>query len=461
MPSPTVASLPAAVKTSTEKLHLECKTDTWNDSDSSAETAVSDKANRLTIRPISEEDLPVKSTRKISDRSSRTMANAKEALYDSSLAFDYNPAVVAYVSSGKIQSTRTLRRRNMSSSSTIFKNSLLAPITIIVTTPEEQIPSPPPTSDSSYPQNPFNQIRAHRQSTSLPGSQRTSLSSPNSQFLIPNHNFLMPPTEQQISASKLRKAKEFREIRKFLITFMNIKGDQFPKKLRIKMMEMYCITEADLSPETVAKFNDSEIRDEGVALEQLGISEESTDADDLRMLRMMFTSQIPVVTPTREQAAVNTIPLPRARKQSLGARRAESRNEDGSFDWLSPLITTTPMMAPPLDSPPPRPEHKLSHSSSMPNMKPIQENDTPVPSIPASYSNALAQSKRGRNSTLSEGTTTSPVPIETKLKVLDQQTRVKRGNIVSAAFGSIREAISASKASKAAEKRRLLKDAIL
>ncbi|KUJ17937.1 uncharacterized protein LY89DRAFT_33698 [Mollisia scopiformis] len=298
-PSPTAAS-PPSIQT-TEKPHGNSTTDIWTDPKPLPSTEISGSAIRPTIRSISEENLPVRTSSKRSSKPPGAMATSKEPLHDVSLAFDYNPAVVAYVSSGRVNIPRTLRRRNMSSTSTIFKNSPLAPITIIVTTPEEQIPSPPPTAALvAEPHNPFNAIRAHRQSVSLPSSRRTSLSS-SPHLLIPDSNRLMPPTEQQINSNKLRKAREFREIRKFLINFMNAKGDKFPKKLRVRMMEMYCITEADLSPETVAKFDAD--RDEGVVLEQLGISEqEGTDLDDLRILQMAFMSQIPVVTPTREQA---------------------------------------------------------------------------------------------------------------------------------------------------------------
>ncbi|KAE8449855.1 hypothetical protein EG329_007332 [Mollisiaceae sp. DMI_Dod_QoI] len=463
--SPKVASLSTTVKAAAQKSHREPKVDIWNDSDSASEKINSEPVKRTTIILLSKENLPVRTGSKSSGKSSGTMANSKEPLHDASLAFEYNPAVVAYVSSGHVQNPRTLRRRNMSSTSTIFKNSPLAPITIIVTTPEEYIPSPPTTAETSQPQNPFNQIRAHRQSASLPSSRRSSLSSSSPNLLIPDTNRLKPPTEQQINASKLRKAHEFREIRKFLLNFMNAKGDQFPKKLRCRMMEMYCITEADLSPETVAKFN-AEIRDEGVALEQLGISEmESTDADDLRILQMAFTSQISVVTPKKEQVVVDSIRPPRARKQSLIGRRAESRKEksedEGTLTWLGPLITTTPLAAPPLDSPPPKPfteKHKLIHAASLPNLHRPQDRDVPpVPSIPAAYNNAFASVKRGRNNTLS----TASAPTEAKLRIMDQQTRIRRGNIISGAFGSIRDAIASSKANKAAEKRKLMRDAIL
>lgn len=444
--------------------------DIWNDLDQTPKTRLPGPEKRPTIRSVSTENLPLRSSTKTSSRLAGNMVSAKEPLHDTSLALDYNPAVVSYVSNGRVQNPRSLRRRNMSSASTIFKNSPLAPITIIVTTPEEESPSSPPTpATASQPRNSFNQIRAHRESSSLP-SRRANWSSPN--LTVPDSNMLKPPTEQQINTSKLRKAHEFREIRRFLIQFMNAKGDQFPKKLRWRMMDMYCITDSDLSPEIVAKFI-GEVKDEGVSLEQLGISEmDSTDADDLKILETAFRSRIPVVTPRREQALVDSIPPPRPRKQSL-TRRAETRkeNKEGDDDlltWLAPLITTSLHSAPPLDNPPPQPftsDHKLIRASSVPNLQRPQPTDTPpVPSIPAAYEYSVNPVNRARNCTLSGGTpgnTVTPADTGKQLRIIDQQTRLKRRNIIFGAFDSIKKAISSSKAVKAAaaEKKSLLKEA--
>jgi hypothetical protein len=137
----------------------------------------------------------------------------------------------------------------------------------------------------------------------------------------------MPPTEHQIDTRRLRKAQEFREIRKFLIHFMNAKGDQFPKKLRSRMMDAYAITDSDLSPAVVARFNDlgNEVRDEGVALEQLGMNEldkETTDAEDLQILSMAFQSRIPMVTPTRRDSRVDNTLSYMTKAQSEQPHRA-------------------------------------------------------------------------------------------------------------------------------------------
>jgi hypothetical protein len=443
------------IENSTQSTNL----DIWNDAESATSTMIPVLGTPATIRSISTENMPIRTSSNNPGKAHGAMADIKEPPRDASLDFDYNPAIVDYVSSGRVQNPRSLRRRNMSSTSTIFKNSPLTPITIIVTTPEEQNLSPPPTQ----PQNPFNAIRAHRQSSSLPSSRLTSSSTPN---LIPDSSRLKPPTEQQINASKLSKAHEFREIRKFLISFINAKGDQFPKKLRYRMMEMYCITSSDLAPETVAKFTD-EIRDEGVALEQLGISEpEATDLDDLRILQMAFMSQIPLVTPSKERKLEDPKPISRTRKQSLIGRRAEARKDDAPISWLA-LTTNSSLAAPPLDSPPPRPfvgEHKLLRASSVPNLREIQEireDVPPIPSMPSAYT-TNSPVKRSRNNTLSASSNkTEMLPVEGKPTLVEKEVRSKRGNVIMGAFGAVRDAIAASKEARARERRRLLKDAIL
>jgi hypothetical protein len=374
---------------------------------------------------------------------------ARESLYDASIMLDYNPAVVAYVSDGKISNPRSLRRRNKSSASSIFNNSPLAPVTIVVTSPEEE-----PLESQQY--NPFHQIRAHRNGTTIspPHSHQQTTFPPSLNVTIPDTNRLKPPTEQQINAAKLLKAQEFHEVRKFLISFMNAKGDQFPTKLRIRMMDAYAITEMDLEPKIVAKFN-SEINDEGVVLDSIGSDNETTDAENLEILGMAFRSQIPVITPTREEAAAGNIspgrsnpvttpisPKFRKRNGSLGvgvgrgirpkhpleiAMAKEVEDEaNAPLTWLGPLITTASpsLISPPLPSPPPRPEHKLTKSSSVPNLTRLRskapEGIPPVPRIPSVYSSTpplilsatsytpstREESKivrRERNSTVSEG----------------------------------------------------------
>ncbi|PMD44866.1 hypothetical protein L207DRAFT_524311 [Hyaloscypha variabilis F] len=425
-------------------------------------------------------------------RRSTTAIRPTEKEEEASMGDDYNPAVVQYVSDGYFQDSRSLKRRN-ENTSTIFQNSLLAPITIIVTTPEENEPPPSPIPG---PRNSFNSIRASRISspnastTSLPATRFSrqfstdSLPLPQPERLDPNR--LMPPAEYQLDTRRLRKAQEFREIRKFLIHFMNAKGDQFPKKLRSRMMELYAITDADLAPEVLARFNDpgnGDIKDEGVALEQLGMNElekETTDAEDLRILSMAFQSQIPVMTPSRKPASLGGIPpyLPknpvRVRGTSINKppsppsksprppppsriatapatrappqtkqqkrvsmvppqkerRENEKEKEDDPLTWLGPLISTSPSASTdwplPLDS---STSSRLQKAQSQPNMFRNSYSPNDAPPLP------ISGRGRGRGDSLAgrgEGR-----GVDKALHV----ARVKRQGIIAGAFGAVKEAM--------------------
>jgi hypothetical protein len=290
-------------------------------------------------------------------------------------------------------------------------------------------------------------------------------------LFTPNTSLLMPPTERQIDQHRLRKAKEFREIRKFLINFINTKGDQFPKKLRSRIMDLYSINEGDLDPDTVARF-DLEIQDEGVALEQFGIYDikNSSDADDLKILAMAFQSQIPFVTPTREQAQLNAVPPFKNgsmnRRSTLSTRsetRLETRHEEDEIPppWLGPSIDvpeSEPSTPAENSCPAIPPAHRLTKSTSEPNMqrgpKPTSKAPPPVPPLPTSCDNSVA---RVRSNTLTAG----KQDVGKQLLIVEHQTRLKKQNIISGAFGAVREAFggSTSRAAKAAQKKKILREA--
>jgi hypothetical protein len=454
----------------------------------------------------------------------RSIMRPKENEEKNSFGEEYNPAVVQYVSDGYFQDPRSLKRRD-ESTSTVFQNSPLAPVTIIVTTPEEdEIHSPSPEPE---PRNSFNSIHASRtgnpnaSTTSLPTTRLSqcfstdSLPLPHPKRLDPNR--LMPPTEHQIDTRRLRKAQEFREIRKFLVHFMNAKGDQFPKKLRSRMMEAYAITDSDLSPEVVARFynqGNGDIKDEGVALEQLGINEldkDTTDAEDLRILSMAFQSQIPVVTPSRETALVDTIspsasintirpwgtsvskpapPLPSSNKATVRttparsskpspprrmetappppkaekrmsaapprAEKREKKTEDEPLNWLGPLISTSSdsnWSLPLVDDSDYR--SRLQKTQSQPNMSRRPTGDSPPP-MPALPNSALAAKGRGRGRGESL-TGRGEMGVDGMEKAI-HVARVRRSGIISGAFGAVREAMGGKKVGVGGEKIRLMRE---
>lgn len=448
----------------------------------------------VTIRPISSDtqSLPVRRSSKPLKR----ISIPRDALHDSSLAYDYNPAIVAYVSSGRTHQPKTLKRRQKSSTSTIFLNSPLAPVTIIVTTPEEESGS---ETDSPV-GNTFNDIRARRNgsftTTTTPPTPppRHGPSMSTDSLFIPDTSLLMPPTERQIDHRRLRKAREFREVRKFLITFLNTKGDQFPKKLRLRMMDLYSVNESDLDPAVVKRFAiiDAEAgnRDEGVALEQQ--FEEGSDADDLRILEKAFRSQIKDVTPVGVDLTPMAMPGAAAapsrsgtlkRRSTLSKRfsiRRESvtapakatatTEEENPPTWLGPMISEATLSVTPeadphpatnSQAPPQHDKHRLLKSASEPNFKRNNQNtDTapPLPSIPSepNLANPIkALVSRGRNNTLSGGeaaTAKDHLGLGRQMRVLDSKDKLglKKQNIIAGAFSAVREAMG---------KRRLMREA--
>jgi hypothetical protein len=149
-----------------------------------------------TNNPPRPENMTIRSRRtsKINKRKSTSLP-----YIDTSLAFDYNPAILSYVDSGRVQAARTLRRKNMSSVDTIFINDPEAPITIIVTTPDEESDLTPPSSPTtSQPRNSFNSTRALRKSPSK--SRPPSLTIDD--YTLPDRTRLMPPSELHPKASQ-------------------------------------------------------------------------------------------------------------------------------------------------------------------------------------------------------------------------------------------------------------------
>lgn len=310
---------------------------------------------------------------------------------------------------------------------TVFHSSKSIPITIIVTTPIEEVPDPMDNpsllsrSSASFPLATLNPEPFNRIDTSL----------------------LMPPTDNQLDPRKLRKAQEFREIRKWLISFINSKGDKFPRKLRLRMMDLYCIREFDLAPEIVAKFN-AEMQDEGVALDaQDG---ELDDAASLSILGAAFRSQIEEVNPKREKVVALPVPPPWQRQGSppkkVETKRPEptkvakdprpttpTAEEELDMDlvpsWLGPLISTSTSSRDSLLSD----QQYLKRANSAPNLKPSR------PHLSSTYSTHSVPGLRPRGSTVAG----------------EEDKRRKRNNFISGAFGAMRNAMS-GRSSKREEK---------
>lgn len=437
-----------------------------------------EKEDTSTIRSISIESLPVRRT-----GTGLKHTSMKLPTDDSSIAFDYNPAVVAYVSSGRTHQLKTLKRRQVSLTSILFENYPLAPVTIIFTTPENKSPSSSGTPATTDPSNIIRSRGTDVNISTTPGPmQHTRSMSPDSLF-TPDHNRLMPLTQRQIDHRRLQKAREFRETRKFLIDFMNAKADQFPKKLRRRMMNLYSINELDLEPATVAGF-EFEMSDEGVVLAGLSAVEEGRDADDLRILVMALRSQIAMVPPTKEQVVRDPMPpsgktTARRRSTSIaqkpeaqGEERQEADEETRSPACKGTLVphaqpSTTAQSAEP-STPPTEPtilKHELRRSCSEPNLKRTVNSMAMAPvdvvlDLPTTPNLARVNKARGNSLLLSGGRIPylQHLQQESTSKIIGPPPpppRSKRRNV----FESVRDAIGGKVA--ATRKRSILERDLL
>ena len=309
-------------------------------------------------------------------------------------------------------------------SATILRSSDSIPISIIVTPPFEEIPelvtSPP--------------VRA-RNVANFPLVKLNF-----SHLADVNPSFLMPPTDNQLDPHKLRKAQEFRKIREWLINFLNSKGDRFPRKVRLRMMGLYCIRDFDLAPDIVAKFK-AEMPDEGVSSGHQG--EGVDDAQSLSILSAAFRSQIEEVIPRKDKVVSLPSPHSRQRQASLpkkveihkqvslsfkdenrpaaSTKLSATENIDMSLlpSHLGPMISTSASSS---DSLLANPQY-LKRAYSAPNLK----------SKTRLHSTDLMSSVPGfrpRGSTVSGD--------EAQIK----QSGPKRGNFISEALGTMRYAMS-------------------
>lgn len=186
------------------------------------------------------------------------------------------------------------------------------PITIVLTTPEDEL------QESTY------TYSGPQKSISTTPLQAL----PSQRQVPPNSSLLMPPTERNaVESRKTRQSREFREIRKWLISFLNAKSESLPQKLRARMMDIYAIRECDLDEEVVARWRVEE-DEEGLTLEltegvgaegggtsPLGEQEEWDQKESLRMLGMALRRDIEEKTPMRRSTPTSG-PLPPTRQQS-------------------------------------------------------------------------------------------------------------------------------------------------
>ncbi|KAK0102267.1 hypothetical protein ONS95_005889 [Cadophora gregata] len=376
----------------------------------------------------------------------------------------------------------SLRYRTKSFSSVILEQSPSAPITIILTTPDSDPPSPdysspPPSYFSSQHQGHFSPsfhgpslsktkyytaarpIRSFS-SPSIPTlASSPGLLSPNwsttslpSTYIspFPDPNKLIAPSEQALDISRLRKAQEFRQVRKFMIDFLNAKGHTFPPKLRLRILAGYGIEEKELHPETVKRFAISDSvaeTDEGVALDGVCLEDSKakgiSNAENLRILSMAFQSQIPLVTPHLEEAYLKATPgrLPMHRPRTL--------LEEREMRLLGRTLSTS-------DLPLRQSTSQSKTRSSISEYGSLKASASP-PDLSRRYpvtpdTASMPRSVSGRTG---EKTKMHVVGDRKQMGIVEQQTRIKRQSIISGAFGAVREAMGGGSVGKERERRRI------
>lgn len=229
------------------------------------------------------------------------------------------------MSEGSLQTLKDMKSTSVNSSTSTLFHDPQHDITILLTSPEDVI------FESAHPRNRRSSI------SSLP-----SMSLHQSKF---NTSLLMPPTDRQRDPQKQHQAEEIKEVRKWLITFINAKGDTFPRKIRQKMMDEYRICDWDLDPEAVAKFNAEEC-DEGVSIRNF---DERDQKESLQILSQAFRSQIEEVRPQRviDNTPHSTSGTRNRRNSRPVTPRATSMlvtipdDEELPPTWLGPLISST------------------------------------------------------------------------------------------------------------------------
>jgi hypothetical protein len=217
-----------------------------------------------------------------------------------------------------------LKTRN-SSTSTIFQDPQ-NPITIVLTAPEDELPKDPFLDETST----TNASRTRSLSVSslpvLPSQQ-------------PNPHLLMPPLDAQHDPRTLRKAQDLREIRKWLISFLNAKGDTFPRKLRKRMMEIYAIKPSDIDPSILRKW-ELENEDEGVSLSTSldGKDAEIDQKESLRILGQAMRSRIEEITPLPSKLKPKAQVKEKEKPKSPPRARPQSRKSSANAN-AQPLAT--------------------------------------------------------------------------------------------------------------------------
>jgi len=154
-----------------------------------------------------------------------------EADYISALGFNYGPTLTTFISDGNLRNLYSLKRHSEESLS-LFRNEVNAPVSIII--------CPAPDDDQS----------TYRTSPTSSAFSLPTISTDD----LPDATHLMPPSGELLQAIR-RKSKEDQhlEVKTWLISSLNQRGDKILPRVRKRIMDIYGITEADFLSEMTAK----------------------------------------------------------------------------------------------------------------------------------------------------------------------------------------------------------------
>ncbi|RDW81988.1 hypothetical protein BP6252_03100 [Coleophoma cylindrospora] len=222
----------------------------------------------------------------------------EELYFDAQTDFTETPAFVTIINDIEDINDMdyfSVKDHNDSSSSTDSQTDLnIPPFNLMITPPspgEETFQLPQESSGGFY--------QGENTSTLSVSSiySTTSISSFTGSEFSPDADLLMPPCpEYGLDRKRQRRAREFREMQKWLTEFLNTQGPRLPLKLRQRVMHIYRIEDSDLAPEVVAQFCDEPQLDANLAASLKEAEEgEHSNAELLRLLRAFFRSQLPIL----------------------------------------------------------------------------------------------------------------------------------------------------------------------
>jgi hypothetical protein len=225
----------------------------------------------------------------------------------------------------------------------IFPNSATNPITIILTAPPGEYPlrfrKPTPSQQEarhSKTRNPkFNVLRTTRSSNpSEPFSDNSTANLTKLPSNCLDYSRLVPPSVHELDARR----QEFQKIRGFLIEFLVVKGEELRTRLRVRVMDMYRISESEFPDDVVGRWKSGdETIEEGASDGELCFEKRGSYREQIRALEYAFRSQIRG-HPSQPLETPHSPPRISVKRQRSEARFSGPVISDQDHTWNVPMI---------------------------------------------------------------------------------------------------------------------------